>query len=169
MAPQGAPVKVFADVRGILRLSAGDGPRVAGAANQADLGTAFALATSHFGDSLLQLSGNFGYGSQNGVPAAVFRTSYSRELAGGKPVISVTMRQLYLPERMGSVLAGSDAGIPILLLFSSPSPMRMRVFPASKGRCTIKARCSDCSVEGSSTGKVGELVEGPWRELVEAA
>ncbi|MGO9010688.1 MAG: carboxypeptidase regulatory-like domain-containing protein [Bryobacteraceae bacterium] len=127
VAPQGAPVKVFADVRGILRLSAGDGPLVAGAANQADLGTAFALATSLYGDSLLQLSGNFGYGSQNGVPAAAFRTSYSRELAGGKPVISVTMRQLYLPERMGSVLAGTDAGIPILRSLSASVDNRTQV------------------------------------------
>jgi len=103
-----APVAMFADTRGILRLSAGDGPTGASASSEADLGTAFALATSLYGNSLLQLSGNFGYGSQNGVPAAAFRTSYSRELAGGRPVVSVTMRQLYLPERMGSVLAGSQ-------------------------------------------------------------
>src|SRR5262249_13774000 len=37
---------VFSDTRGILRLSAGDGPVVSGVGNEADLGTAFALATS---------------------------------------------------------------------------------------------------------------------------
>jgi len=118
-AGQIPPVTVFADTRGILRFSAGDGQVVANAANEADLGTAFALETSLYGNSLLQLSGNFGYGSQTGVPAAAFRTSYSHELAGGKPVVSVTMRQLYLPERMGLVLAGTDAGIPILRTVSA--------------------------------------------------
>ena len=96
-AGQGPPVTVFADTRGILRFSAGDGQMVTNGASEADLGTAFAVETSLYGNSLLQLSGNFGYGSQTGAPAAAFRTSYSRELAGGKPVISVTMRQLYLP------------------------------------------------------------------------
>lgn len=121
------PVTVFADTRGILRLSAGDGPMVASAASEADMGTAFALVTSLYGNSLLELSGNLGYGSQTGVPAAAFRTSYSRELAGGKPVVSVTMRQLYLPERMGSVLAGTDVGLPILRSLSASVDDRMQV------------------------------------------
>jgi len=111
---QESPVTVVADTRGILRLSAGDGPMIASAATEADLGTAFALATSLLGDNLLQVSGNLGYGSQTGVPAAAFRTSYSRDFAGGKPVVSVTVRQLYLPEHFGSVLAGTDMGMPIL-------------------------------------------------------
>jgi hypothetical protein len=126
-AGQIPPVTVFADTRGILRFSAGDGQVVANAANEADLGTAFALETSLYGNSLLQLSGNFGYGSQTGVPAAAFRTSYSHELAGGKPVVSVTMRQLYLPERMGLVLAGTDAGIPILRTVSASVDNRTQV------------------------------------------
>ncbi len=126
-ASQSPPVAVFADMRGILSLSAGAGPMVASAASQADLGTAFAMATSLYGDSLLQLSGNFGYGSQNGVPAAAFRTSYSRELAGGKPVVSVTMRQLYMPERMASMLAGADEGMPILRSLSASVDNRTQV------------------------------------------
>jgi len=126
-AGQDPPVTVFADTRGILRLSAGDGQMVTNAASEADLGTAFALETSLYGNSLLQLSGNFGYGSQTGVPAAAFRTSYSHELAGGKPVVSVTMRQLYLPERVGPVLAGTDAGIPILRTLSASVDNRTQV------------------------------------------
>ena len=126
-AGQGPPVTLFADTRGILRFSAGDGAMVASSASEADLGTAFALETSLYGNSLLQLSGNFGYGSQTGVPAAAFRTSYSRELAGGKPVVSVTMRQLYLPERLGPVLAGTDAGIPILRSLSASMDNRTQV------------------------------------------
>jgi len=126
-AGQDPPVTVFADTRGILRLSAGDGQMVTNAASEADIGTAFALETSLYGNSLLQLSGNFGYGSQTGVPAAAFRTSYSHELAGGKPVVSVTMRQLYLPERVGPVLAGTDAGIPILRTLSASVDNRTQV------------------------------------------
>ena len=126
-AGQGPPVTVFADTRGILRFSAGDGQMVTNGASEADLGTAFAVETSLYGNSLLQLSGNFGYGSQTGAPAAAFRTSYSRELAGGKPVISVTMRQLYLPERIGPVLAGTDVGIPILRTLSASVDNRTQV------------------------------------------
>jgi hypothetical protein len=124
---QDPPVAVFADTRGIVRFSAGDGQMVANATNEADLGTAFALETSLYGNSLLQFSGNFGYGSQTGVPATAFRTSYSRELAGGKPVVAVTMRQLYLPERMGPVLAGTDAGLPILRSLSASVDDRTQV------------------------------------------
>jgi hypothetical protein len=126
-AGQDPPVTVFTDTRGILRFSAGDGQMVANAASEADLGTAFAVETSLYGNSLLQLSGNFGYGSQTGVPATAFRTSYSRELAGGKPVVSVTMRQLYLPERLGPVLAGTDAGVPILRSLSASVDNRTQV------------------------------------------
>jgi hypothetical protein len=126
-AGQAPPVTVFADTRGMVRFSAGDGQLVANTASEADLGTAFAFETSLYGNSLLQLSGNFGYGSQTGVPAAAFRTSYSRELAGGKPIVSVTMRQLYLPERMGPVLAGTDAGAPILRTLSASGDNRTQV------------------------------------------
>jgi len=126
-AGQDPPVTLFADTRGILRFSAGDGQMVTDATSEADLGTAFAVETSLYGNSLLQMSGNFGYGSQTGVPAAAFRTSYSRELAGGKPVVSVTMRQLYLPERLGPVLAGTDAGVPILRSLSASVDDRTQV------------------------------------------
>jgi len=118
-AGQQPPIAMFADTRGILRFSAGDGQLITNSASEADLGTAFAVETSVYGNSLLQLSGNFGYGSQTGVPAAAFRTSFSPELAGGKPVVSVTMRQLYLPERLGPALAGTEAGIPILRALSA--------------------------------------------------
>jgi len=113
------PVTLLTDTRGIIRFSAGDGQMVANAASEADLGTAFALATSIYGNSLLQMSGNFGYGAQTGVPVAAFRTSYSRELAGGRPVATFTMRQLYLPERLGPALAGTDTGVPILRTVSA--------------------------------------------------
>ena len=120
-------VTLLTDTRGILRFSGGDGGMVTNAASEADLGTAFAVATSLYGNSLLEMSGNFGYGSQTGTPVAAFRTSYSRELAGGKPVASFTMRQLYLPERLGPVLAGTDAGLPILRTVSASMDNRTQV------------------------------------------
>jgi hypothetical protein len=117
---------VFSDTRGLLKFSAGEG-QVAGVANQADLGTAFALATSLYGKSLLQVSGNLGYGSQTGVPSAAFRTSYSRDMDGNKPVFSVTMRQLYLPERMGEAMGGSEAALPMLRSISAGADNRTQL------------------------------------------
>jgi len=115
----GAHSSVFSDTRGILKVSAGDGPVVTGTGNEADLGTAFALATSLYGNSLLQVSGNVGYGSQTGVPTAAFRTSYSRDLAGGSPEVSLTMRQLILPGRLGAALSGTEAALPMLRSMSA--------------------------------------------------
>ncbi len=104
-------VAVFSDTRGVLQLSGGDGPVASGIGSTADMGTAFALATSLFGSNLLQVSGNLGYGAQTGVPVAAFRTSFSR--AGGGPEFSVTMRQLFLPDHF-TAAGGAESGIPML-------------------------------------------------------
>jgi hypothetical protein len=105
---------VFSETRGIVRVSGGEGPQASGIANEADVGTAFALATSLFGNNMLEVSGNLGYGSQTGVPMAAFRTSYSRRTGLDGPVVSVTVRQLYLPGRQGLAGAGPDASQPML-------------------------------------------------------
>jgi hypothetical protein len=105
---------VFSETRGLVRVSGGEGPQASGIANEADLGTAFALATSLFGNNMLEVSGNLGYGSQTGVPVAAFRTSYSRRTGLDGPVVSVTVRQLYLPGRLGVAMAGADAPQPML-------------------------------------------------------
>jgi hypothetical protein len=105
---------VFSDTRGVLKVSAGEGPLASGTGNEADMGTAFAVATSLYGNNLLQVSGNLGYGSQTGVPSAAFRTSYSRNLGGGSPEVSVTMRQLFLPGRLGAALTGNEGALPLL-------------------------------------------------------
>jgi hypothetical protein len=113
---------VFSDTRGVLRVSAGEGPLASSVGNQADLGTAFAVATSLYGNNLLQVSGNLGYGSQTGVPAAAFRTSYSRAMPGGfssAPEVSITMRQLFLPARIMGAMAGGDASVPMLRTMSA--------------------------------------------------
>jgi hypothetical protein len=109
---QSAHASLFSDTRGVLKLSAGDGPLVTGIGSEADMGTAFALATSVLGNNQLEVSGNVGYGSQTGVPVAAFRTSYSRGGSGG-PEVSVTMRQLFLPGRLG-MAGGSESALPML-------------------------------------------------------
>jgi len=76
--------------------------------NQQDLGTQFALATSIYGKSRLAFSGDLGYATNGGLPAAGFRTTYSRTSEGGSnPEITLSMRQMYLPDGRG------DAG-PVL-------------------------------------------------------
>ena len=110
---------VFSDTRGVFKLSAGEGPLASGVSNEADLGTAFALATSLYGNNMLQVSGNVGYGSQTGVPTAAFRTSYSRNVGGATPEVSVTMRQLSLPGRLGAALGGNESALPMLRSMSA--------------------------------------------------
>ena len=119
VADQGEHSSRFSETRGLVRVSAGDGSLVNNVTNEADMGTAFALATSLYGNNLLQVSGNLGYGSQTGVPAAAFRTSYSRSFAGGNPEVSLTMRQLFLPARMGPAMAGNDTALPMLRTMSA--------------------------------------------------
>jgi len=125
-APAGTPpatpldrAGAFSETRGMLKVSAGDGSLWSSVNNEADVGTAFALATSLYGNNLLQVSGNVGYGSQTGVPSAAFRTSYARNFAGGTAEVSVTMRQLFLPARFSAALAGNEAALPMLRSMSA--------------------------------------------------
>jgi hypothetical protein len=102
---------VFSDTRGVLRVSAGDGGSSAG--TQADLGTAFALATSLFGSHQLEVSGNVGYASNSGIPTAGFRTSFN---PGGEysPQVNITMRQLFVGTRAGFGLMTGQGAAPAL-------------------------------------------------------
>jgi hypothetical protein len=118
---------VFSGTRGVLQVSAGEGPLSSGVGTQADLGTAFALATSLYGNNMLEVSGNVGYGSQTGVPSAAFRTSYSRNMGGGSPEVSVTMRQLFIPGRLSSALGGNDNALPMLRSMSASFDDRMEL------------------------------------------
>jgi Carboxypeptidase regulatory-like domain len=108
---------VFSDTRGVLNLSAGDPGSLGGSSTQADLGTAFAVATSVFGHNQVELSGNLGYSAHSGLPAAGFRTSYRRDGVG--PEVAVTVQQVYLPAR-GSIamLTGQTDGVPALRTMS---------------------------------------------------
>jgi len=99
---------MFSDTTGVLRVSAGDGESFT-SGSQEDLGTAFAVATSVYGTTRLQFSGNVGYIGNSTIPAAGFRTSYSRTSDGvsgegsSGPVVTLTVRQLYLPNREAMV------------------------------------------------------------------
>jgi hypothetical protein len=104
---ESGPQSMFSDSRGLVKISASDGAPVMGD-SQADLGTQFAFVTSVYGGNRLQVSGDVGYGIGPAAPSGAFRTTYSRELADGfSPEISVTMRQFYVPWRMGQVPDGS--------------------------------------------------------------
>ncbi len=118
---------VFSDTRGVFQLSAGEGSLASGTGNEADMGTTFALATSLYGNNVVRVSGNLGYGSETGVPAAAFRTSYSRNLAGGNPEVSLTMRQLFLPGRLGAALTGNDGALPMLRSMAASFDDRMKL------------------------------------------
>jgi hypothetical protein len=94
---------MFSQTEGIVKVSAGDSDGFSGGSQQ-DLGTAFALATSIYGKSRLQLSGNLGYATNGAMPAAGFRTTYSRTSdSGSNPEITLSMQQMYLPGRGDAV------------------------------------------------------------------
>ena len=104
---------IFSDTRGVLKVSAGDPGSLGGTSSQTDLGTAFALSTSVFGRNQIQVSGNVGYSAHAGMPAAGFRTSYSRDGTG--PEVAVTMQQVFLPASADlASLTGQTDGVPAL-------------------------------------------------------
>jgi hypothetical protein len=118
---------VFSDTRGLVMFSAGDGSPVAGFGSDADMGTAFALATSLFGSNQLEFAGNVGSGAQSGIPSAAFRTTYSRTVGPDSPQVSVTMRELFLPQQMGLAIFGADGGVPMLRSISVNLDNRARL------------------------------------------
>jgi len=107
---------VFSSTSGVVKLSAGESSGSSAYSNQADLGTAFALATSLYGANRVQVSGNFGYSPATGAPTAGFQTAYRREADSSavNPEIRLTMRQLYLPGRVGAGVASGQGNVPLL-------------------------------------------------------
>ena len=98
----------------MVKISASDGASLSGD-GEADLGTQFAFATSVYGGNRFKMAGDVGYAAGSAAPSAAIRTSYSRQLAtGDKPEISVTMRQVYIPLRIGQSSAGNDGPLPAL-------------------------------------------------------
>lgn len=119
--------EVFADTRGVLRVAAADPGQLASAGSYTDLGTAFALATSLMGGNQLQVSGNLGYASNAGIPSAGIRTSFSRTDAGGAPEVNVTMRQLFLPDRVGTAVLSGQGDSPALRTMAISTLDRRRI------------------------------------------
>ncbi len=89
---------IFSDTRGLLKVSSGESTPFSFVNNQPDLGTSFALATSIYGNTHVQFSGNIGYGMNATMPAAGFRTTVSRSDLTG-PEVKLTVQQLSLPMR----------------------------------------------------------------------
>jgi len=116
---------IFSDTRGMLRVSAGDAGTLGDLGTQPDLGTAFALNTSFLGSNELQFSGNVGHTARVGIPAASFRTSYSR--GGVGPEVALTMRQVYLPSRAGITPVSGQDVVPALRTMSVSMIDRVQV------------------------------------------
>jgi hypothetical protein len=109
----------FSDTRGFAQVSAGPGARPSGLANESDLGTAFAVATSLFGNNDVVVSGNLGYGRSLSNSATAFRTTYSRDVALiGAPEVSVTVRQLQTPLAAQRGILGTQGEAPALQTLS---------------------------------------------------
>lgn len=106
-----AGTALFADSRGLVRISASDGATVT-SDGQADLGTQFAFATSLYKGNFLHLAGDVGYAPGSTAPSAAIRTTWSKELpTGDTPEVSVTLRQVYIPLRVGQgVMANAQNG-----------------------------------------------------------
>ncbi len=85
----------FEDTHAYAEFSAGQGQRSNGLNSQQDLGTAFAVATSIFGDHDLTVSGNRGVGNREIFGGSTaFRTTYAKEIGAAKPEVALTVRQL---------------------------------------------------------------------------
>jgi len=84
----------FSETRAYAEVAGGAGVRPSALANESDLGTSFALATSLFGENAVTVSGNVGYADATAGPTTAFRTSFQRDLGFGAPEVSLTVRQL---------------------------------------------------------------------------
>ncbi len=108
---------VFSDTHGIVQVSGGD----SNSGSEADLGTAFGVATSLFGTNQMEFIGNVGYASSTGLPTAGFRALFSRRMGNSTPSVSVTMRQISVPGWLNSSLIGIPgltSGTPFLRTMS---------------------------------------------------
>jgi hypothetical protein len=107
--------------RGVVQFSGGESASDL-TGSSADMGTAFALATSVFGTRELQFSGNVGYSAASGNPASAFRTRYT-SVGGGpqSPDVEFTVRQFGVRQRVGQDLfsgSGAAQDLPVLRSYS---------------------------------------------------
>lgn len=93
---------IFSETEGMLKVSAGESD--ATGLEEQDMGTQFALATSIYGKSRVQFSGNLGYSVGGALPAGGFRTTYSRASdSGSNPEVTLSVRQMYLTDGRGDI------------------------------------------------------------------
>lgn len=120
-------------LRGVVKLSGGDGASAPTLGSEPELGTAFALATSLFGNNEFRVSGNVGYASMSGSPTAGFRTSYTRTGDGLAPTpeVELTVRQAALRQAGMGFLHGQGAAVeaPVLRTMSVRVGDRMELAP----------------------------------------
>ncbi len=102
-----AAASIFSDTRGVVKLSSGESNPFSSLGNQPDLGTTFALATSLYGNTNLRFTGNIGYAVNSAMPAAGFRTSFSRGEGSG-PEVKLTVQQFTLPAHGLSPMVGAQ-------------------------------------------------------------
>lgn len=117
----------FADTQGVVQVSAGDQGKLTPLGSQADLGTAFAVATSFFGNSNLRLSGNLGYG-MSGTPTTGFETRYTPGVGPGvSPEIRLSMKQAFLPIALGLPNASASGARGTLSTMSASVSDRLKL------------------------------------------
>ncbi|MEJ5366784.1 MAG: carboxypeptidase-like regulatory domain-containing protein [Bryobacteraceae bacterium] len=120
-------------LRGVVRISGGDGASAPTLGAEPELGTAFALATSLFGNNEVRVSGNVGYASTSGAPTAGFRTTYTRTGEGLAPTpeVELTVRQAALRQAGMGFLQGQGAPVemPALRTLSVRLGDRMELAP----------------------------------------
>jgi len=129
-APARHAAAVFSGTNGLVQLSGGDAGQVSGFGNEADLGTAFAVATSLYGRNRVAISGNVGYMAQSGMATAGFGTSYTRDMGPASPVFSVTMRQMMMPHAGEGLFGGPGNDLPPLRMISASVGNETRVSDA---------------------------------------
>ena len=81
------------------RLSFVAGSPSQGYGGASDMSTGFSVERSIFSGGNVALQGNVGYGTANGFPNAVLRTSYSHRMGNGSmPQVAFTVRRLAAPD-----------------------------------------------------------------------
>ncbi|MBL0161305.1 MAG: carboxypeptidase regulatory-like domain-containing protein [Bryobacterales bacterium] len=126
-----ASPSIFNSTSGVMRISAGDSGVSSALGSEPDLGTAFAVATSVFGDNQLRVSGNLGYASSTGSPTAGFRTRYTHGTGETiSPDVELTVRQASVRQRAGAGLLfgpGNAQSEPLLRTMSVKVADRKRI------------------------------------------
>lgn len=126
-APDGHSRTALADTQGVVQVSAGDQGKLSPLGTVADLGTAFAVATSFFGDSQLTVSGNLGYG-MSGTSTTGFETRYSPGMTPGiSPEVRLSLKQAFLPVALGLPQSGVAGNRGMLSTMSASVSDRTRL------------------------------------------